>query len=192
MQIDKDAYTYAGTLIAHPDTPPAAIDHVGYSLTMAEPGRWVVAYMVTAAPHQLILPPPAAPERTDGLWQQTCAELFLRDEGSGHYFEFNFAPSGAWAAYRFSDYRHGMAPLEMSAPLISLTLPGARHAATRVSASFDSDQIRDGGPWHIGLSMVIAESDGTKSYWALRHPPGKPDFHHKHCFAIKLPPPKRA
>jgi len=43
----------------------------------------------------------------------------------------------------------------------------------------------------IGLSAVIEETDGTKSYWALRHPPGKPDFHHPDCFALTLgaPPP---
>src|SRR3546814_3736372 len=30
----------------------------------------------------------------------------------------------------------------------------------------------------LALSAVIEELDGTKSYWALAHPPGKPDFHH--------------
>ena len=45
-------------------------------------------------------------------------------------------------------------------------------------------------PTRLGLSAVIEETDGTKSYWALRHPPGeKPDFHHPDCFAIELPAP---
>jgi hypothetical protein len=35
----------------------------------------------------------------------------------------------------------------------------------------------------LGLSAVLEEQDGTKSYWALAHPPGgKPDFHHPDCF----------
>jgi hypothetical protein len=38
----------------------------------------------------------------------------------------------------------------------------------------------------IALSAVIEEADGTKSYWALRHPPGPPDFHHPDCFALNL------
>ena len=42
-------------------------------------------------------------------------------------------------------------------------------------------------PLSIGLSAVIEETDGTKSYWALRHPPGPPDFHHPDCFALELP-----
>jgi hypothetical protein len=34
---------------------------------------------------------------------------------------------------------------------------------------------------------VIEETNGRKSYWALAHPPGKPDFHHSDCFALGLP-----
>ena len=50
----------------------------------------------------------------------------------------------------------------------------------------------DGAPWRIGLSAVIEERHGRKSYWALAHPPGKPDFHHDDCFAIELPAPSAA
>jgi hypothetical protein len=34
---------------------------------------------------------------------------------------------------------------------------------------------------------VIEEVDGGLSYWALAHPPGKPDFHDPNCFALELP-----
>jgi hypothetical protein len=34
---------------------------------------------------------------------------------------------------------------------------------------------------------VIEETNGRLSYWALAHPPGKPDFHHSDCFALELP-----
>ena len=40
----------------------------------------------------------------------------------------------------------------------------------------------------IGVSAVIEEVDGTKSYWALAHAPGPPDFHNPACFAHHLPP----
>jgi hypothetical protein len=33
---------------------------------------------------------------------------------------------------------------------------------------------------------VIEAADGSLSYWALRHPPGKPDFHHRDAFALEL------
>ena len=39
----------------------------------------------------------------------------------------------------------------------------------------------------LGLSAVIEETSGRKSYWALAHPPGKADFHHSDCFALELP-----
>ena len=42
----------------------------------------------------------------------------------------------------------------------------------------------------LGLSAVIEEIDGTKSYWALAHAPGPPDFHHPDCFALQLPAPE--
>ena len=37
-----------------------------------------------------------------------------------------------------------------------------------------------------GFSAVIADKDGRIAYWALAHPPGKADFHHKDCFALQL------
>jgi hypothetical protein len=39
----------------------------------------------------------------------------------------------------------------------------------------------------IGLTAVLEQTDGTKSYWALAHPPGKPDFHDPACFALEFP-----
>ena len=52
----------------------------------------------------------------------------------------------------------------------------------------EPDILRAGA--RIALSAVIEEVDGTKSYWALRHPPGAPDFHHPDCFALELPAPE--
>jgi hypothetical protein len=40
--------------------------------------------------------------------------------------------------------------------------------------------------WRLGLSAVIEETNGNRSYWALVHPPGKADFHHSDCFAHEL------
>ena len=38
----------------------------------------------------------------------------------------------------------------------------------------------------VGLSAVIEDLDGSLSYWSLKHPPGKPDFHHADCFALEI------
>ncbi|MND06273.1 hypothetical protein D3C83_275510 [compost metagenome] len=38
----------------------------------------------------------------------------------------------------------------------------------------------------VGLAAVIEAADGALSYWALRHAPAKPDFHHRDAFALAL------
>lgn len=48
------------------------------------------------------------------------------------------------------------------------------------------------GAMNMGLSAVIEERDGTKSYWALAHAPGSPDFHNRDCFIATLPAPSAA
>ncbi len=128
------------------------------------------------------LPPMSPVARTDGLWQKTCLELFIAGEGSA-YREFNFAPSGQWAAYSFAARREGMAPLAMPEPpstgleqegrttMLSVRLPGVGIGALSLS-----------------LAAVIEETDGTKSYWALHHGSDAPDFHDPDCFVCELPP----
>jgi hypothetical protein len=48
--------------------------------------------------------------------------------------------------------------------------------------------VEAAGVWELGLSAVLEETDGIKSYWALAHPNAeKPDFHDSACFAAHLP-----
>jgi hypothetical protein len=41
-------------------------------------------------------------------------------------------------------------------------------------------------PWRVGLSAVIEETGGRKSYFALAHPSGKPDFHDSRGFVLEV------
>ena len=66
---------------------------------------------------------------------------------------------------------------------------GNLEAGHVIDVDIDVESFPD-APLRLGLSAVIEETDGTKSYWALAHPPGKPDFHHKDCFALTLPAPE--
>jgi len=156
----------------------------GAKLTLKDDGALMLEYVIVGDIGDLSMPPPAPPERTDGLWQTTCFELFVADADG--YREFNFSPSGQWAAYRFAGYREGMTPLDMPAPTIGLAQSGEQLALT---VTLDASALPP-MPWKIGLSAVIEEQDGTKSYWALAHPPGRPDFHHPTCFALELPAPE--
>ncbi len=172
-------------LLPHPQTPPSKVQRVSAKLRISDGLAWL-SYTVTPG-GSLKLPAPAAPVRKDGLWQTTCFELFVRPDGEG-YREFNFSASGAWAAYRFDSYREGMANLAMPArPDISVL---QSEGAVEVTASFAARLL--GPEPALALSSVIEELDGTKSYWALAHPPGQPDFHHPACFAATLPAPEQS
>jgi hypothetical protein len=44
-------------------------------------------------------------------------------------------------------------------------------------------------PLRLGLAAVIEDKTGIFSYWALRHPSAKPDFHHPDSLVLELPAP---
>ena len=132
----------------------------------------------------LAIPDATRAERTDELWRTTCFELFLRRPDGG-YWEFNFAPSAQWAAYRFADYRQAMADLAIARPHIA-----ARQTRSQLRIDIELDLPDAANPVALNLAAVIEEKSGTKSYWALAHPPeGRPDFHHPSCFVLELASP---
>ncbi len=148
-----------------------------------------LSYIVDGRLDHLRLPPLTAPARGHELWRHTCFEAFVGTAPGRAYYELNFAPSTAWAAYRFDGYRSGMGPAtEIGAPRIEMQ--SAPDCFTlQASLSFDelSALPRD-IPWRLGLAAITEDTRGGKSYWALAHPAGKPDFHHFDCFALEFSP----
>lgn len=174
------------SLLLHPDYRCDAVDRIDVELDRPSARSVQLRYRVSGAVSDLALPASARPERTDGLWNYSCFEFFLgREEGPG-YVEFNFAPSSRWAAYSFRDRRSGMALLETTAPAIETQ---AGEGWYELTARIELPDL-GGADLRMGLSAVIEEARGPKSYWALAHPPGKADFHHPDCFALHLPPAK--
>jgi hypothetical protein len=115
--------------------------------------------------------------------------VFLRRPGEPGYVEFNFSPAGTWAAYRFASQRRGMANLESFTDMPMTLDTGMSSIALGVTLDLGSlAELAGGGPWSMGISTIIEESNGRKSYWALAHPQGKPDFHHIDSFALALAP----
>jgi len=126
--------------------------------------------------------------RADELWKHTCFEAFVRDPSADAYYEFNFAPSTQWAAYGFTGHRSGMKVVEELSALAMSIASDDKHLELSVSLALDRlTKLPAHGPWRLGVSAVIEETNGRKSYWALAHPPGKPDFHHSDCFVLTLP-----
>jgi hypothetical protein len=166
-------------LIPHPAFPPRTVAGVTVMLSASREGLHLI-YAVDGPTATLRLPAPAKPYRADELWRTTCFELFCREAGDG-YCEFNFSPSSAWAAYRFSAYREGMADLPVERPP-RIVLSDEEHG---LILSVVVDPMPAGSA--LSLTAVVEELDGTKSYWALAHPDEKPDFHHPAGFAATLP-----
>ena len=175
------------TLSLHPDSRSSAVTRIDVEATRPRAGHLVLRYVVTGAIGDLRLPKPTAPVRTDELWRHTCFEAFVRPPMGDVYYELNFAPSTQWAAYAFSSYRNGMrAADDIGAPFIEVQ-PGAD--IYMLQASLDLERVSGlprEGRWRLGISTVIEEKNGALSYWALRHPPGRADFHHSDCFAVEL------
>src|SRR5215470_4010645 len=112
----------------HPDSLCFAATHVEAEVVRPCAGGLVLCYFVTGKISDLRMPPVTAAVRTDELWQLTCFEAFVRTSPGAGYYEFNFAPSTQWAAYRFSSYRSGMrAAIEISAPRIEVQSSPERH-----------------------------------------------------------------
>jgi hypothetical protein len=176
-------------LLPHPDSDPAVHDLVkdlSVDVTRLN-GKLVLLYRLTADPERLRLPDPRPAARTDGLWRHTCFEAFVGQKGGSEYWEYNFSPSGAWAAYHFTAYREGMAPLMKGAPPMLRLHAGKEDLQLEVTVdlSWLARSPADTG-LRLGLSAVIEDRAQALSYWALEHPSGKPDFHHADGFAIDL------
>jgi hypothetical protein len=174
-------------LTCHPETPNPAAQEIEAGAGWAQDNALIFTYALTADLTRLRIPPPRPPRKTDRLWQHTCFEAFVSVKGKPEYYEFNFAPSGEWAAYRFQGYRDAT-PLEDDrlAPKISVSNTADRFDLHAIVGLGCLPTISPHACLLLGLSAVIEDQSGKLSYWALRHPPGKPDFHHPDSFALKL------
>ncbi len=152
------------------------------------PAALQLRYVLKGKLGDLSISEPTRSARADELWKHTCFEAFVRGPAGDAYYEFNFAPSTQWAAYAFSGYRSGMKVAEeFSAAAIAVASDDKR-LELNVSLALDQlPKLPADDVWRLGLSAVIEEASGRKSYWALAHPPGKPDFHHSDCFVLTLP-----
>jgi hypothetical protein len=144
-------------------------------------------YVLRAEFSRVRIPPPKSAERADGLWQHTCFEAFIKAPAAASYYEFNFSPSRQWAVYRFNAYREGMSSVDLGAsPAISVRRFDDR---LELDASLRVDELialQGASHLRVALSAVIEGESGRLSYWALRHAPGKADFHHPDGFALEL------
>jgi hypothetical protein len=180
---------YAVGLKCHPGTNHQAVHGIEARVCWMAGRALDINYILKADLTQLRVPPLEPPRRADLLWQHTCFEAFVAVKGKADYHEFNFAPSGEWAAYSFQHYRDGT-PLNEDKLVPRITV---RNEADQLDldATIRLDLLPTIPPhaWlYLAVCAVIEDQSGKLSYWALRHPPGNPDFHHPDCFALDLEP----
>ena len=170
----------SAALERHPATPCAALRGITASVERSSQGALRVAFALDGDIERLRIPPPGTPRAAERLWQHTCCEVFIARDGVPGYREFNFSPSGEWAAYAFARYREGSQLDQVPAPEIAVRRGRERFELEASIALAEKRTLR------IGLAAVIEEDNGALSYWALKHAPGKPDFHHPQAFALGL------
>ena len=174
------------TLLPHPATPPSRPIKVWVTVelaasfgAMATLNLW---FGIGAPMDRFVVPDAGEPRRADELWTTTCFEAFLREEGEVAYREWNFAPSNAWAAYDLESYREGRHDATVAQPPYIRVEDNLTWWALGATIAVESRR-----EWSLGLAAILEERDGTKSYWALAHPAGEPDFHDPGCFAARVP-----
>ena len=115
-------------------------------------------------------------QRKENLWEHTCFEAFLAQKGMSNYWEFNLSPSGDWNVYSFTGYRKGMKH-EILFKVLPLDVQIPSKSEFNMRTVIDLDLIPLSADLVIGLSAVLENKEGVKSYWAVNHPGETPDFH---------------
>ena len=178
-------------LLCHPSTPDDIVTGITVEVDSLTTDLLVLDYRIHGNIDRLQLPAQATSKFQDLLWQHTCLEAFIGFTDSDSYFEFNFSPSSQWAVYRFENYRQGVTSIDpMPTPRVIV-----RRHTDYLEADVDihlgaipgltASEIK-GRELRLAVSAVMRSEPGRICYWALAHPPGKPDFHHRDGFALRL------
>jgi len=177
---------YKVELQRYPTTPANLVRSVDVQVGWRAGGTLALSFILIGDLARLRIPAPQPPRRADNLWQHTCFEAFLRYPDEPEYCEFNFSPSGEWAAYAFRRYRDGMSPVQGFAPHLVIRRTEERLELDALIWLDSLPLVRSSIRVRLAVSTVIEDEQGALSYWALTHPPGKPDFHHPDSFTLEL------
>jgi len=174
-------------LVAHPTTQSDAIESLDVQLSVPSPGLLTLRYTLRADMSRIRVGPEVVPGPADHLWKHTCFEAFIQPGGSHGYYEFNFSPTRQWAVYRFDSYRQGMTPMVLANPpdISVRKAPDQLELETSFPVPFSAGIGAAQRP-KLALTAAVEEDSGTLCYWSVRHPQGKPDFHHLDGFAFEL------
>src|SRR6202035_378030 len=89
-------------LECHRASSRGAVRALTVSVCTLDSERLALTFELDGELARLRLPEDEPPRRAHELWRHTCFEVFVRVAAEPRYLEFNFAPSCAWAVYRFA------------------------------------------------------------------------------------------
>lgn len=176
-------------LACHPLTPTDIVSSVEVRLRAKRAGAIALSFTLEADLARLRIPSITDAHCAERLWEHTCFEVFVTVNDSSAYCEFNFSPSGEWAAYVFRRYRDGEPLMQTGmSPEIYVHRAGNKLELNALLCleRLPSFELRSRP--RLALAAVIEDERGVLSYWALRHPSDKPDFHHPDAFALTIEP----
>jgi hypothetical protein len=176
-------------LARYPTTPGGAVRGVDIRLERDSSCLLTLRYVLRADMLHVRIPTTAPSTRADGLWAHTCFEAFIAPAVAGAaYYELNFSPSLQWAIYSFEAYRQGMSPTDVTvSPKLTARTFDDRLELDATIGLHDLKGLRAAHTLKLAVTAVVEDDSGTLSYWALKHAPGKPDFHHGDGFVLELP-----
>jgi hypothetical protein len=174
------------SLTCHTTTVCNAVQTLHVKVESQPKGDLHLSYELTGDLSQILIPEPQPSAPQDRLWEHTCFEVFIALENKASYHEFNFSPSGQWAAYAFSEYRVRCSWTVSQSPAVGFSQTQGNLLLEAVIAAADLPQNIFGKTLQLGLTAVIEANDGSRSYWALHHPEACPDFHHRAGFILSL------
>jgi len=179
-------------LMAHSRDRPGPVRALSASGALHRSGVLALEFQVAAELRELRFVPAAChARRSDELWRQTCFELFAARDDEPAYCEFNFTPSGEWAAYVFADYRRDRRDAAQDRIDVSTQAaaggPLRLRAHMNLAAALGLDaRALALASWRLNCAAIIEDNAGALSYWAVRHSGAQPDFHDRAGFAIVL------
>lgn len=176
-------------LLCHPDAPNRRVRSVSARVVVDRSGSLAFAFRLDADLTRLRVPAAMPPRRADRLWEHTCFEAFVTVRGQAAYREFNFSPSGEWAAYAFCGYRDGAVLARDPAPAIAVRRAADALELEALVGAGCLPSTAKGARLQVALTAVIEDDVGALSYWAIRHPGVRPDFHHRDGFALEFDAP---
>lgn len=149
----------------------------GFCIAVDSRKLWFVASHGKAAR----LHPAARPGRfTPELWKHDVAELFLTDQTTGRYFEFNLSPNGAWWSCEFTAPRRRAEEVEVPFPKVAtfaeLAPDGGWVAALAIPLDLLEERLNFGAGTRVNVAFIL-DSPEQRFFSVADLGDGEPDFH---------------